>query len=48
MSVQTQKSVYGAFVYLEKAFDRVIRDMLFYKLLRNNINGKIYKAIKLL
>ena len=48
MSVQTQKSVYAAFVDLERAFDRVNRDLLFYKLLRNNINGKIYKAIKLL
>ena len=48
MSVQTQKSVCAAFVDLEKAFDRVNQDLLFYKLLRNNINGKIYKAIKLL
>ena len=48
MSVQTQKSVYATFVDLEKAFDRVIRNLLFYKLLRNNSNGKIYKAIKFL
>ena len=30
------------------AFDWVDRDLLFYKLLHNNINGNIYNAIKLL
>ena len=29
MSVQTQKSVYAAFVDLEKAFNTVNRDLLF-------------------
>ena len=45
MSVQTQKPVYAAFVDLEKAFDRVNRDLLFYKLLRNNINVKYIRQL---
>ncbi len=31
---------------MQKAFDRVDRDLLFYKLLKYNINGNIYKYIK--
>ncbi len=33
---------------MQKAFDYVDRDMLFYKLLEYNIDGKIYKSIKAL
>ncbi len=31
---------------MQKAFDWVDRDLLFYKLLKYNINGNIYKCIK--
>ena len=47
-NIKSKKSVFGAFIDLEKAFDWVDRDLLFYKLLHNNINGNIYNAIKLL
>ena len=40
------KPTYAAFVDMQKAFDWIDRDLLFLKLLINNINGKIYKAIK--
>ena len=30
------------------ALDRINRELVFYKLLKNYMNGKIYKAIKLL
>ena len=40
------KDTYAAFVDMQKAFDWVDRDLLFYKLLCNNVNGKIYQAIK--
>ncbi len=33
---------------MQKAFDWVYRDMLFYKLLEYSIDGKIYKSIKAL
>ena len=33
---------------MKKAFDWVDRDLLFYKLLKNNIQGKIYKCISAL
>ncbi len=35
-----------AFIDLQKAFDWVDRDLLFYKLPFSNINGKIYKAVQ--
>ena len=31
---------------MSKAFDCINRDFLFYKLLKNNIGGKIYSAIQ--
>ncbi len=31
---------------MQKAFDWVDRDLLFYKLLQNNIDGRIYDAVK--
>ena len=40
------KSVFASFIDLEKAFDWVDRDLLFYRLLTYGITGKIYKAIK--
>ena len=40
------KLVFANFIDLEKAFDWVDRDLLFYRLLTCGITGKIYKAIK--
>ena len=37
---------YACFIDMQKAFDWVDRDLLFYKLLQNNIDGRMYKAIK--
>ncbi len=39
-------STFAAFIDLQKAFDWVDRDLLFYKVLCGNINGKIYKEIQ--
>ena len=39
-------NTFVAFVDLEKAFDRIDRNLLFYRLLTYNINGKIYNTIK--
>ena len=47
-NVKSKNSVFAAFIDLEKAFDWVDRDLLFYKLLHNNINEKIFKARRLL
>ena len=40
------KSTYCTFVDLEKAFDWVNRDLLFFKLLCHNIDGKMYRAVQ--
>ncbi len=40
------KDTFAAFIDLEKAFDWIDRDMLFYRLLQYNIDGKMYKAVK--
>ena len=40
------KSVFCAFVDMEKCFDRIDRDLLLYKLLEFNIDGKLYWCIK--
>ena len=40
-----KKKMYCAFIDFEKAFDKVWRYGLFYKLLLNNINGKMYNVI---
>ena len=45
-NLEENKSVFAAFVDLEKAFDWVEREMLFYRLLQYNIDGKMYHAIK--
>ena len=39
-------STYCAFIDMEKAFDFLDRDLLFYRLLKYNIDGKMYKSIK--
>lgn len=43
-----QRSMYTfvAFVDMGKAFDRVDRDLLFYKLLKLGIGGKVYNCLK--
>ena len=43
---QQGKSTYVAFIDMEKAFDRVDRELLYYKLLKLGIRGKIYHCIK--
>ena len=40
------KHVFCAFIDFKKAFDSTIRDLLIYRLLSYNIDGKIFKAIK--
>ena len=39
-------STYVAFIDIEKAFDKVDRKLLLYKLLKLNVNGKFYHSIK--
>ena len=41
-----QKSTYISFIVSEKAFDWIDRDMLMYKLISYNVDGKFYKAIR--
>ena len=41
-----QKSTYISFIDFEKAFDCIDRDMLMYKLISYNVDGKFYKAIR--
>ena len=40
------RSTFVAFIDLEKAFDRVDRTLLLYRLLLHNIDGRIYNTIK--
>ncbi len=42
------KSTYACCIDMQNAFDWVNRDMLFYKLLEYNFDGKIYNCIKAL
>ena len=44
--ISEKKSTFCAFVDLEKAFDWVNRELLLYRLLQNNITGKMYLAVK--
>ena len=44
--IRNNSSVFTAFIDLKKAFDFVDRNMLLYKLLQSNINGKMYDSIK--
>ena len=41
-----QKTTYISFIYFEKAFDWIDRDMLMYKLISYNVDGKFFKAIR--
>ena len=41
-----KKKVFAAFIDLRKAFDTVWRDGLFYKILLNGINGRVYNIIR--
>ena len=44
--IKNNYSVFAAFIDLKKCFDFIDRDMMLYKLLLNNINGKLYNSIK--
>ena len=44
--INNRKPVYAAFIDLEKAFDWVDRNLLLYRLLQYNIDGKMYNAVK--
>jgi hypothetical protein len=44
--IRNNPNVIASFIDLKKAFDFVDRDMLLYKLLLNNIDGKLYNSIK--
>ena len=44
--IRNNVSVFAIFIDLKKAFDFIDRDMLLYKLLLHNIDGKIYESIK--
>ena len=41
-----QKSTVISFIHFEKAFDWIDRDMLMYKLISHNVDGKFFKAIR--
>lgn len=43
---RSKKKLYCAFVDYTKAFDYVVRDNLWYKLLKVGVRGKMYKVIK--
>ncbi len=45
LSVGQCTLIFAAFIDIQNAFDWVDRDLLVYKLLCNNISGKIYQAI---
>ena len=44
--IKNNYSVFAAFIDLKKCFDFIERNMMLYKLLLNNINGKLYNSIK--
>lgn len=44
--LQNNTSVFATFIDLKKTFVFVDRDMLLYKLLVSNINGKLYDSLK--
>lgn len=41
-----KESVFACFIDAEKAFDKIDRDLLFYKLLNIGVDGKMYNSIK--
>ena len=44
--IRNNANVHTTFIDLKKAFDFIDRDMLLYKLLLNNIDGKVYNSVK--
>lgn len=44
--IRNNQNIIATFVDLKKAFDFVDRDMLLYKLLLKNIDGKLYNSVK--
>ena len=44
--LKMKKDIFIAFIDMQKAFDWVNRDFLWYKLLVHNISGKIYWAVR--
>ena len=46
--LEQKKHTYACFIDMQKAFDWVNRNLLFYRLLSYNIDGNIYKCIKAL
>ena len=44
--INQNKDTYVCFIDAEKAFDRVNRDLLFYKMLQHGINGKFYNNLR--
>lgn len=42
----TKKDTFGCFIDLQKAFNFVNRDVLLYKMISNNINGRFYNYMK--
>ena len=44
--INETKDTFAAFIDFQKAFDRVDRTLLFHRLLKYNITGKIYQAVK--
>ena len=44
--IRNHDNIFTTFIDLKKAFDFIDRDMLLYKHLLNNIDGKIYDSIK--
>ena len=44
--IQAKKPVFACFIDAEKAFDRVDRDFVLFKLLKLGIRGKLYNSVK--
>ncbi len=44
----SNRPTYVCYIDMQNAFDWVDRDLLFYKLLQNNIDGRMYNTIKAL
>ena len=45
-TISQGRCIYAAFIDMEKAFDWTNRNLLFYRLLELNIDGKIFEVIK--
>ena len=44
--LNTKKTLYTAFVDLAKAFDYLVRDVIWYKLIKYGVRGKMIDSIK--